>query len=181
MADNNVFSSGSGFFGAQVGRKDETTATSRLRSVAVAGMAIPGYSSDESNITTKTNVAINIGSEDYSYTVTEKDENGEDKAVEKNGSLTIYAHNEVSRKNDISNVTVSALKFAAGAIDGNTRAEDMVSATAGGGQVYKLMLGATGNSYTDSYVRASGGGIADIGNTGKANTYFDNSALTFRL
>ena len=176
VADNNVFSSGSVFFGAQVGRKDETTATSRLRSVAVAGMAIPGYSSDESNITTKTNVAINIGSEDYSYTVTEKDEKGEDKAVEKNGSLTIYAHNEVSRKNDISNVTVSALKFAAGAIDGNTRAEDMVSATAGGGQVHKLMLGATGNSYTDSYVRASGGGIADIGNTGKANTYFDNSA-----
>ncbi|KHM51530.1 hypothetical protein NZ47_10025, partial [Anaerovibrio lipolyticus] len=176
VADNNVFSSGSVFFGAQVGRKDETTATSRLRSVAVAGMAIPGYSSDESNITTKTNVAINIGSEDYSYTVTEKDEKGEDKAVEKNGSLTIYAHNEVSRKNDISNVTVSALKFAAGAIDGNTRAEDMVSATAGGGQVHKLMLGATGNSYTDSYVRASGGSIADIGNTGKANTYFDNSA-----
>ncbi|MBE6099805.1 MAG: hypothetical protein E7197_07085 [Anaerovibrio sp.] len=176
VADNNVFSAGSVLFGAKVGNSDETTATSRLRSVAVAGMSIPGYSGDESNITTKTNVAINIGNEDYSYTVTEKDEKGEDKQVEKYGALTIDARNEVSRKNDISNVTVSALKFAAGAIEGNTRAEDMVSATAGGGKVFKLMLGATGNSYTDSYVRASGGGIADYGNTGKANTYFDNSA-----
>lgn len=176
VADNNVFSAGSVSFGAKVGKADETTATSRLRSVAVAGMAIPGYSSDESNITTKTNAAINIGREDYSYTVTETDENGENKEVKKYGTLDIEARNEVSRKNDISNVTVSALKFAAGAIDGNTRAEDMVSATAGGGQVYRLMLGATGNSYTDSYVHSSGGGIADYGNTGKANTYFDNSA-----
>ncbi|WP_295919653.1 hypothetical protein [uncultured Anaerovibrio sp.] len=176
VADNNVFSAGSVSFGAKVGKADETTATSRLRSVAVAGMALPGYSGDESNITTKTNAAINIGREDYSYTVTETDENGENKEVKKYGTLDIEARNEVSRKNDISNVTVSALKFAAGAIDGNTRAEDMVSATAGGGQVYRLMLGATGNSYTDSYVRSSGGGIADYGNTGKANTYFDNSA-----
>ena len=176
VADNNVFSAGSVSFEAKVGKADETTATSRLRSVAVAGMAIPGYSGDESNITTKTNSSINIGREDYSYTVTETDENGENKEVKKYGTLDIEARNEVSRKNDISNVTVSAIKFAAGAINGNTWADDMVSAAAGGGKVYSLMVGATGNSYTDSHVRGSGGGIVDYGNTAMAHTYFDNSA-----
>ncbi|WP_297966339.1 hypothetical protein, partial [uncultured Anaerovibrio sp.] len=176
VADNNAFSAKSVLFGAQVGKTNETTATSRLRSVAVAGISIPGYSGDESNITTTTNSSVNIGSEDYSYTVTEQDENGNDIQVEKYATLAIAAQNEVSRKNDISNVTVSAIKFAAGAINGNTRAEDMVSAAAGGGKVYDLILGATGNSYTDAYVRGSGGGIVDYGNIASAHTYFDNSA-----
>ncbi|WP_276839870.1 hypothetical protein, partial [Anaerovibrio lipolyticus] len=184
VADDNFFSAGSVFFGAQVGKKDEITAASKLRSVAVAGMAVPGYSGDESNITTKTNAAINIGKEDYSYTINNNnnnannntENNSENEDNTRYATLTIDATNMTSRQNDISNVTVSGLKFAAGGIKGTTRAEDMVSTTAGGGDVNKLVMGATGNSYTDSYVRGSGGGLMDYGTNAKAITYFDNSA-----
>lgn len=166
--DNNAFQAGSVYFGAQVGKAGEITAASRLRSMAVAGMAIPGYSGDDSLVSTKTNAAINIGQENYKFTDSEN--------KEKRAALTVEAVNQASRQNDVSNVTVSAIKFAAGAIQGTTRAEDTASANAGGGDVYKLLLGAMVDSYTDSYVRGSGGGIADYGNTAKAVTYFDNAA-----
>ena len=149
VGDNNTFKADALQFAARIGENGSTTANAKTVGVALSGAA--GGSVNKAEAETATSVNVAVGNEIYEAGTTGASDT----------ALTVSGLNHVSRKADVSALTVGGL-IASGNSVAETKGTDSVTVSAKGGDVESLTLSSAGNSVADAHANGDGGGLADI-------------------